>query len=173
MVNRSEPDDDIVAALRALPREMAPPAQVRVALARRIGTRPRSRAGTAWRLAVAASLLAAAFVAGRLTAPRAAAPAPAGPTFALLLYGGASGGADDRAAEYAAWASAARRDGRPVSGERLADASWVAGRPITEAARLRGFFIVGARDAAEALDLARRHPHAQVGTVVVRPIDTP
>jgi hypothetical protein len=38
---------------------------------------------------------------------------------------------------------------------------------------LRGIFLVRARDAAEALDLARRHPHARDGTVVVRPIDTP
>lgn len=77
-----------------------------------------------WRVAVAASLVAAAFAAGRLTAPRTAVPANDDQKFAFLLYGGAaSGGADDRA--------------------------------------------------AEALNLARQHPHATSGTVVVRPIDTP
>lgn len=127
-----------------------------------------------WRVAVAASLVAAAFAAGRLTAPRTAVPANDDQKFAFLLYGGAaSGGADDRAAEYAAWAAEARRQGRAVTGERLANASWTAGRPLTDVRPLRGFFIVRARDAAEALNLARQHPHATSGTVVVRPIDTP
>ena len=126
-----------------------------------------------WRIAVAASLVAAAFAAGRITAPRATIAPAAGQKFAFLLYGGPTGGGDDRAAEYGAWAVAARREGRPVSGERLADAAWVAGAAMADPVPLRGFFIVRATDSAEALDLARRHPHARDGTVVVRPIDTP
>jgi hypothetical protein len=89
------------------------------------------------------------------------------------LYGGATGGGDDRAAEYGVWAVGARRGGRAVSGERLADAAFVAGAAFSDPAPLRGFFIVHATDAAEALELAKRHPHARDGTVVVRPIDTP
>jgi hypothetical protein len=124
-------------------------------------------------MAVAASLIAAAFAAGRISAPRVALPAADGQKFAFLLYGGPTGGGDDRAKEYGVWALAARREGRPVSGERLADAAWVAGSAMSDPVPLRGFFIVRARNSEEALALAQRHPHAKHGTVVVRPIDTP
>ena len=173
MSDRHLPDDDVAEALQSLPREMTPPPHVRVRLASDVRSWPRART-SAWRAAAAACLLAAAFAAGRVTAPRtAAAPPPAGPKFALLLYGGGGSGGDDRAAEYGAWATDARRNGRQVSGERLADASLQAGAPLEGVQPVRGFFIVQARDAADALDLARRHPHARSGTVVVRPIDTP
>jgi hypothetical protein len=164
-----EPDDDVAAALRRLPREMTPPPHVRESLRGNFRT---NRRVNLWRVAVAASLVIAAFTAGRLTAARPA-PAAGGPKFALLLYGGTTGGGDDRAAEYGAWAADARRSGRTVSGERLADAAFVAGATFPDPTPLRGFFIVHATDAAEALELAKRHPHARDGTVVVRPIDTP
>jgi hypothetical protein len=172
MVDEHESENEAVAAaLRALPREMAPPSHVAAVLARSV---PRRRSATAaWRVAVAASLVVAAFAAGRLTAPNGAAAIPAGQEFAFLLYGGASGGGDARAAEYGDWARALAREGRAISGERLGDAAWLAGTTRADPAPLRGFFIVQARDAAEALELARRHPHARDGTVVVRPIDTP
>lgn len=184
MAGPTEPDDDdLVAALGRLPREAAPPPEVGAALARSVHGRSAPWRGWLWQGAVAASLAGLMFFVGRLTAPVPPAPAapatppPAAgisaPRFAFLLYGGAPSGADDRAAEYGAWAGRARRDGRTVSGERLADAAWTAGAPLAEPAPLRGFFIVQAADADEALELARRHPHAQDGTVVVRPIDTP
>jgi hypothetical protein len=165
-----EPDDDVTAALRGLPREMTPPSRVAASVSRSLSRR--RSASAAWRLAVAASLLVAAFAAGRMTSPRTAS-APTGEQFAFLLYGGAAGGGDDRAAEYGAWARNLARDGRVVTGERLSDAAFLAGTPLPDAAPLRGFFIVEARNAAEALDLARRHPHAKDGTVIVRPVDTP
>jgi hypothetical protein len=118
-------------------------------------------------------LAIAAFAAGRVTAPRPVTVATTDQKFIFLLYGGPSGGGDDRAAEYGAWAVEARAQGRPVSGERLADEMWMAGRSMPEPERIRGFFIVRARNAAEAVELARRHPHARDGTVVVRAIDTP
>jgi hypothetical protein len=124
-------------------------------------------------MAVAAFVITVAFAAGRISAPRGVAPAADGQKFAFLLYGGPTGGGDDRAKEYGAWAVEARRDGRPVSGERLADAAWVAGSAMSDPLPLRGFFVVRARNAEEALALARRHPHAKDGTVVVRPVDTP
>ncbi len=170
MNHPSDPDDDLAAALQRLPREMPPPDHVRANLRSNLRANPRAHL---WRVAVAASLIALAFAAGRITAPRVAGPAPDGQKFAFLLYGGPTGGGDDRAAEYGAWAVEARRQGRPVSGERLADAAWVAGSAVNDPLPLRGFFIVRARDSAEALALARRHPHAKDGTVVVRPIDTP
>ena len=170
MSHPSEPDDDLSAALQRLPRELEPPEHVRTNLRSHLRSNQR---GNLWRTAVAASLVAVAFAAGRISAPRAPIAPAEGQKFAFLLYGGPTGGGDDRAAEYGAWAVEARREGRPVSGERLADAAWLAGAAFTDPAPLRGFFIVRARDSAEALDLARRHPHARDGTVVVRPIDTP
>lgn len=166
-----EHDNDLVEALRRLPRETTPPSHVAVALAD--GLRRRSASGVLWPAAVAASLVIAAFAAGRVTAPGPVTPPAEGQKFAFLLYGGAGGGGDDRAAEYGKWAIDLRRAGRQVTGERLADSAWTAGVAISDPRPLRGFFILRARDAAEALDLARRHPHARDGTVVVRPIDTP
>jgi hypothetical protein len=55
----------------------------------------------------------------------------------------------------------------------LADAAWTAGSTVGDPLPLRGFFIIRAANASEALELARRHPHAQAGTIVVRQIDTP
>ena len=170
-------DDDLTAALQKLPREMDPPVHVRENL--RLNVRPNDRPNDRlkdrswWRPAVAASLILAAFAAGRVTAPRAPVVSSTDQKFAFLLYGGPSGGGDDRAAEYGAWAVEARKQGRPVSGERLADTALMAGVPMLDPTPVRGFFIVRARDATEALELARRHPHARDGTVVVRPIDTP
>jgi hypothetical protein len=172
MVDRDR-DDELSAALQRLPREMEPPPNLRENLRANLRATPRENLRTNLRWAVAASLVIAAFAAGRATAPR---PAPAAGTdqkFMFLLYGGPSGGGDDRAAEYGAWAVEARKQGRPVSGERLADAMWMAGQSMPEPALVRGFFIVRARDVEEAVELARRHPHARDGTVVVRPVDTP
>ena len=182
MAERNEPDDEVSAALRQLPREMAPPDVTRANLRANLRATPRAnpranlRANPrqiVWRVAVAAFLVTAAFAAGRLSAPRPASPAVVGQRFAFLLYGGAVGGGDDRAAEYGAWAVEARRGGRAVTGERLADAAWTAGLPLAGPSPLRGFFIIRAADASEALELARSHPHTRDGTVVVRPIDTP
>ena len=170
----SNPDDDLSAALQRLPRELEPPEHVRSNLRANLRANLRSNDRVnLLRAAVAASLGAVAFAAGRITAPRAVVSPAEGQKFAFLLYGGPTGGGDDRAAEYGAWAVEARRQGRPVSGERLADAAFVAGSATSDPLPLRGFFVVRARDSAEALDLARRHPHAKDGTVVVRPIDTP
>jgi hypothetical protein len=164
-------DDEVAGALRRLPREMTPPSRVAAALAATMPGRSRSRA--VWPSAVAASLVIAAFAAGRISAPRPVLAPADGQKFMLLLYGGPTGGGDDRAAEYGRWAGELRRAGRQVTGERLADTTLTAGGTLGDPLPLRGFFIIQARDSAEALDLARRHPHARDGTVVVRPIDTP
>ena len=164
-------DDDLVEALRRLPRELTPPSRVAASLAASLPRQSRSRIVVRW--AVAAALVMAAFAAGRVTAPSRAGVAPDGQQFVFLLYGGAPSGGDDRAAEYGAWAMELRRAGRQVSGERLADAAWTAGIPSPDPLPLRGFFIIRARNSGEALELARRHPHSREGTVVVRPVDTP
>ena len=176
-------DDELVEALRRLPREMTPPAHVAAALASAVTTATADKATprAVWRVAVAASMVIAAFAAGRVTAPTSAKAtvgrpeigSTGGQEFALLLYGGSTGGGDDRAAAYGAWAMDLRRAGRQVTGERLADEAWTAGTASSDPLPLRGFFIIHARDSSEALDLARRHPHSRDGIVVVRAIDTP
>jgi hypothetical protein len=170
MVDQHEPDEDVANALRRLPREMMPPSHVAATLSRALV--PRRSAAAMFRLAVAVTLVIAAFAAGRFTSPQST-PVASGQKFALLLYGGPPEGGDGRAAEYGAWAVDARRAGRTVSGERLSDATFIAGAALAGGAPLRGFFIVSAADASDALELARRHPHSQAGTIVVRPIDTP
>lgn len=165
-------DDSLADALGTLPREQTPPAQAREA-ARRMHRQQRRKlaARRMMPLALAAMVVLVAFAAGRMTAP---APAPpSGREFAFLLYGGGTTGGDDRAAEYGRWARELTERGVPVSGERLADQAWIAGDPKPENAPVRGFFIVSAPDGAAAVEMARRHPHAQVGTIEVRPIDTP
>lgn len=170
----TDSDDDLVAALRALPREMDPPPHVAVALRALAADRPPHRFGSAWRIAAAAVLLALVFWAGRLSSrPASPAPLDTGREFALLLYGGAASGTDDNARAYGVWARELRQRGVTVSGERLADATWIVGEPRPAGAAIRGFFIVRAADAEAALELARRHPHTRVGTIEVRPVDTP
>ena len=170
----TDQNDRIAGRLRALPREMPPPASVGDALTRMNRRQRRARAWRpVWQVGVAASLLLAAFGAGRLTSPAPPAPPVAGREFALLLYGGGTTGDDDRAAEYGRWARELVRQGTAVSGERLADQAWIAGNPKPADALVRGFFIVRAADGAAALELARSHPHSRIGTVEVRPIDTP
>jgi hypothetical protein len=170
-------DDPLADALRALPREQTPPPHVREAV-RQAHHRLRRRqiVRRTLPLALAASLILVAFVAGRMTAPSPA--PPSGREFAFLLYGGETGGGDPalgdtRAAEYGRWARELSERGVSVSGERLADQAWVAGDPKPANAPVRGFFIVRAPDGAAAVEMARSHPHARVGTIEVRPIDTP
>jgi hypothetical protein len=165
MVEHSDDDEEVADRLRQLPREIAPPARVGVAIARAIA--PRRRARGAW-IAVAASLIAGAFMAGRMSGTPPRATGEATPTFAFLLYGGGDG-SDTRVAEYRDWALTERRRGRMVTGERLDDEAWNAGvESGVDPLPLRGFFLVQARDPAEALALARQHPHASSGTVIVR-----
>lgn len=108
------------------------------------------------------------------------------PTYALLLYEGPHfrpgrpEGAD--IAEYSAWAAGLRARGMLVRGEALAPA----GRLLHESARgvavdstaavsnqdvMAGFFLIHARDAAEALTIARTCPHlAHGGTIALRSV---
>jgi len=133
-----------------------------------------------WRRpAAVAALVAAAFLSGWLARDAARAAAPArqaqgseSPRFALLLYGGDAGGAeDDRVREYREWARRLASEGRRISGEKLADDAAVAGAGVPDAAALRGFFILDARSESEAQRIAATHPHVRHGgTVVVRRI---
>lgn len=163
-------DDELIRQLQNLPRETTPPGAVRHVVARAARGSAATRRYLYWQLAAAASLFIVAFALGRSTAPRASS-LPQQREFVLLLYGGESSASpDDRVSEYAAWASRIRDDGRRVSGERLADASWSIGAPSANLP-LRGFFIVQARDELDARALAESHPHVRYGGgIVVRPV---
>lgn len=163
-------DDDLINELQRLPREQEPPAHVRDTVAAEVTARSkRRRDRLLWRGGVAAAVVIAAFLAGRLSAPSGTTL----PTrqFALLLYGGGPA-TSDRVTEYGVWGREISRQGRAVDGERLSDESWVIG-DSSASPRLRGFFIVEARDAEDAQALARSHPHTKYGgTIVVQQVVT-
>lgn len=101
-------------------------------------------------------------------------------SYLLLLQ---SGAADDagaearRVSEYAAWARGLRSEGRLVSAEKLADRERVLrgdGASTSEAKGepIVGYFVVRARDFAEAERIARSCPHLKHGgTIVLREIE--
>jgi len=162
-------DDELTGHLQQLPREAEPPRAVRDAVTR-AAQRAHRRTPPYWQAVAAAAVVVAAFFVGRFTAPRPLDLAPPH-EFVLLLYGGEpSGSADTRVSEYAAWASRIRNEGRRVSGERLAEASWTVGAPPADQP-LRGFFIIQARNDEDARALAEAHPHVRYGGgIVVRPV---
>jgi hypothetical protein len=99
------------------------------------------------------------------------------PRFLLLLHGAPQvGSPEDEArivASYRAWADGLRADGRFVSGERLGEPSVVVpAASLGEIDGIRGYFVVSAEDLDDAVDVARRCPHAaRGGRVIIRPID--
>jgi hypothetical protein len=76
--------------------------------------------------------------------------------------------------EYKAWARREAGAGRLIEGEKLEPQALVLGAPADGQAGSRavaGFFVIAARDDAEALAIARGCPHlAHGGRVVVRRI---
>jgi hypothetical protein len=91
------------------------------------------------------------------------------PQFLLLLLGGApeAGVAqpptEGVVEEYVAWASSLSEQGRLVSAEKLADEPIASVGPRQPEERLGGFFLVRARDLAEATRIAEESPHARYG----------
>ena len=162
-------------ALRLLPGEadVPPGLEDRVVGELRVRGLLGTTASRAWlpRLAAAAAFFVAGLGVG-LQASHAPTPrAEASPLYLLLLYGGPGfvegAPADEaaRVAEYGAWAGGLRREGRLVSAEKLRDG----GRLLEGAATLaagagpQGFFLVRARDLAEAEAIARACPHLRHG----------
>lgn len=184
--------DEEAAALRALARDGEPADELEDRVVRALAARGLVRRPVAlrrfWPAAAAAIVaLAAGFLAGRAGVPAPAAPGDdPSPRFMLLLYDDPGRDATQTpeearriAAEYGAWARELDRDGR-----------FVAGDPIHGEARLLrraggrvevfpaaapggevvvGYFMIRARDADEALEIARGCPHlAYDGSVLVR-----
>jgi hypothetical protein len=126
-------------------------------------------------LAAASVLFAMGMLAGVAFERREVAVASDRPRFALMLYGDTAA-VRVTSAEIAAsvrahqeWARRLASTGHTVSGEKLGDRATAIGGSAPLGSALQGFFIVGARDEAEAVEIAKSMPHK--GSIVVRPID--
>ena len=161
--------DDPVEALSALAPEVEPPAGLEERILRGLRENGSFRQAPQWgRLAAIAALLAAVFAAGWLSGR--AVPPRASPDdrYVLLLYGDVAGPETELVSEYAAWARAARAGGRQLTGERLDSSATVLGGGGSDpAAGLRGYFVFDASTMADAVAVARTHPHLRHGGRVV------
>src|ERR1700674_1453850 len=187
------------AALASLPRQRQPPADLEERVVRSLAARGYLR--PEWRMRpalirAAAALAAAAllFAGGVLTGRRETAPAAAaaGGRYILLLRADRTfktppGGHGALVEEYRSWARATRRAGAMEAGEELAGRGWLlagAGQEIDLAAadtaappppgagaRIGGYFVIHAANAAQALQIARSCPHLRHGGwIELRPI---
>lgn len=144
------------------------------------GLRRRQRGGRRLRLSLAAILLlATGAVLGWSWRPGSAPPVTSGSRFMLLLFEGPeydslSATRADRVAEYRAWAEKLAGRGQLIDGAELAPAEDRLGPmsgPGSGGGLIAGFFIVRAKNAAEALAIARTCPHLlHGGGVAVRPL---
>ncbi len=189
-----EPTPRELEAMRALSDELPPPPELEDRVVAALEERGLIRA-PAWRrwlgIAAAAVLtLGVGFAAGRLSLPPAPGPAPEeSPRFVLLLYDTpereASRGPElERrlSAEYGAWAERLGRDGRFVAGDPIHGEGRMlrqsGGRVEALAAGAEagdeivvGYFMIRARDHAEAVEIARDCPHLKYdGGVLVRQV---
>jgi hypothetical protein len=84
-----------------------------------------------------------------------------------------------RVKEYRGWSVRMRSEGHGLGGEKLAAGGWrllgdsaVALGPPPEGFVLGGYFLLQARDDAQALEIARTHPHLKHGgRMVLRRIE--
>jgi hypothetical protein len=149
--------------------EVEPPPKVYDAIVRELRSDGSIRTGRNWvRILTAAAVLAGVFAAG-WTAARATMSEPVrGDRYMLLLYGEVSGTERDLVSEYAAWARAARTNGRFMTGERLDRKALVlGGEAASVGPAAAGYFLFTAPTSAEAEALARSHPHLRHGGRIV------
>jgi hypothetical protein len=171
---------------RLLETEAVPPpvlkARVRGTLTARGFLRPTRRR---WTVPLAAAAALAVFWAGvQVGRPAPAARPPQ--QFVLLLYEDAGFRSGDEAtfvAEYRAWAERWGREGKVMGGEKLSasarllepagDSVLASDADVAAAAgSLAGWFVIAARDYAEATAIARTHPHlGHGGRIAVRAIE--
>lgn len=195
-----EDQDDLTpaerSALGSLPRVEAPPPWLEDRVVHELKARGFIRsAATARRYAIIAGALAAslAFLAlglalGSRWNRAASPPSPSGHRFVLFLYESgdyeapAPAEAAGRVEEYRSWARALRDRGALIAGEKLKEGGMVlagaaptaseSAGPAEEEGVLAGYFVVSARDADQALAIARSCPHLKHrGRIEVREID--
>lgn len=157
-----------------------------VARARVAPAAPGMTASWKWLNAAAAIVLltAAGFGIYRFATRPQAPPADANQMYILLLYQNVAelkslppDQARARGQEYIDWASRLREQGRYVSAARLRDTPGtivapggeaLPGPPIQGDMSLTGYYIIRARDEAEATAIAQAGPHSKYGTIVIR-----
>lgn len=141
--------------------------------------------------AVAAGvLLIVGMVLGRMPAADnagAAKPTDARQQYALMLYedaayqAAATDAMPDRVAEYSGWARELAADGTVVAGEKLADSGLLlaalepsaARVPSSDVGALAGYFVIRAKDEADAARIAATCPHLKYGgRISLRRIET-
>ncbi len=186
-------DDQELAALRALSHDRRPPPELEDRVVAALGRRGLIRA-PAWRrwlpaAAAAVMILALGFAAGRFSLQPVPATADDSPRFVLLLYDTPEREASRApelerrlSAEYGAWADQLGDDGRfvagdPIHGEgrmlRRLDEKVEAQPAGTEAGGeiVVGYFMIRARDHAQAVEIAKACPHLKYdGGVLVRQV---
>jgi YCII-related domain len=152
----------LVEELRALPKEREVSETQAAALAARLI--PRRRTRRVAEIALAAALAGVAFLSGRMTAGGGTPPALE-PNYVLLVHDDLPPHDEAKThAEYAAWARDLAVRGRLAGGEELGKAPVVlAARGTGEASRIGGYFLLTARDDAEAQAIARDCPHLKHG----------
>ena len=167
--------DDEARALRSLVDGSASPApEVRSRILGRLTAlgllSSRSRSASAWApWAAAAAFAVVGFLAGRSTASAPSVQEPGGTEYVLLLTGGASATPEENAArrnEYGAWLADLQQRGLTADGAELVGArhEFPAGRPNEPVV---GYFVIAARNEAEAVAIARANPHLRHGGGVV------
>ena len=168
--------DEERARLERMKRDLVPPAQIEADLIEALRRRglirdPRTRWMTA---AILATSVAAGLVAALLVYRQIADRTPVNqPEFVLLLYAGDETGATpSRRDEYSAWARSIAAQGTTISGLELVEPSeQIAVLPDNPGsvppAQPRGFFVVRARDLADAQRIAATCPHLRYGGQIV------
>lgn len=139
-----------------------------------------------WAVAAGILLMLGIFAGSYAARPRAEGPLDSRPQFALLLYEDAAyrsappDGLQARIAEYAGWARELANEGRLVDAGKLSDAgALLAGTdrasavvPRAPEGVLAGYFVIRAKDRAEAERVARECPHLRYGgTISLREIE--
>jgi hypothetical protein len=166
-------------ALGALRREVPAPGPLERAVVKELEARGllRMRRGPSrWRrpialLAGAAALFAAGFViGGRPTSLKL--PLDARSRYVLFLEGNGEpppGEEAQRVREYKLWSRRVAAAGHMLAGEKLSTETWRLGGADGAGGgdSVRGFFLIAARDDAEALEIARDCPHLRHGGRIV------
>jgi hypothetical protein len=183
-MKNEDPIDTRWGALKSLSREHPPPdglerrtvdALRAAGLVHAGSRRPRFRWAAA--AVLAAALFGAGWVSGR--ALPAAGSGSAGSFMLLLWSGGAAAeGLPEaeqrrRVAEYSRWAEALARQGRLVSGEKLAlEPRWLGGSRAARDETVQGYFVLDVEDYDAAVAVAESCPHlAYGGRIEVRRIE--
>jgi len=171
-------------ALTSLARDLPPPPSLEKAVVAQLAARRLlRRRGKSRRLLLpillpagaVALFVAGVWIGGRVTARK---PAFGGlARYMLFLEGGLDapvGEEQARVREYSLWARGVAGRGHSISGDELAPQTWRLGGATEQAAAgdpVKGFFLIAARDDAEALEIARSCPHLRHGGwIVVRRI---